>query len=154
MKSVQNIHWKEWCWSWSCNTLATWCEELTHWKWTWFWARFQKSSFLDFKVGYVLSVQLLSHVRFFETPWTAAHQSSLSISNSQSLLKLISIESVMPCNHFILCRPLLLPPSIFPSIRVFLNESLLCIFWPEYWSFSFSISPSNEYSRLISFKMD
>ena len=88
------------------------------------------------------------------TPWTAAHQASLSIDNSQSLLKLMSIESVMPSNHLILCRPLLLPPSIFPSIRVFSNESVLRIRWPKYWSFSLNISPSNEYSGLISFRMD
>ena len=98
------------------------------------------------------SVQLLSHVLLFATPWTTARQAFLSITNSQSLLKLMSIESVMPSNHLILCRPLLLPPSIFPSIRVFSNESVLCIRWPEYWSFSFSISPSN--SGLISFRMD
>ena len=88
------------------------------------------------------------------TPWTAAHLASLSITNSRSLLRLMSIESVMPSNHLILCRPLLLPPSIFPSIRVFSNESVLCIRWPKYWSFNFSISPSNEYSGLISFRMD
>ena len=88
------------------------------------------------------------------TPWTAACQASLSITNSQSLLKLVSIESVMPSNHLILCRPLLFWPSIFPSIRVISNESVLCIRWPNYWSFSFSISPSNEYSGLISFRMD
>ena len=87
------------------------------------------------------------------TPWTAACQASLSITNSQSLLKLMSIESVMPSSHLILCHPLLLPPSIFPSIRVFSNESVLCIRWPKDWSFSFSISPSNEYSILISFRM-
>ena len=87
------------------------------------------------------------------TPWTAALQASLSITNSRSLLRLMSIESVMPSNHLILCRPLLLPPSIFPSIRVFSNESVLCITWPKYWSFSFSISLSNEYSGLISFGM-
>ena len=92
------------------------------------------------------SVQLLSHVRLFAAPWTAARQASMSITNSQSLLKHMSIESVMPSNHLILCHLLLLPPSIFPSIRVFSNESVLCIRWPEYWSFSFSISPSNEYS--------
>ena len=85
---------------------------------------------------------------------TAAHQASLSITNSQSLLKLMSIESVMPSNHLILCCPLLLPPSIFPSIRVFSSESVLRIKWPKYWSFNFSISPSNEYSGLISFRMD
>ena len=99
-------------------------------------------------------VQLLSHVRLFATPWTAALQASLSITNSQSLLKLMSIESVMPCNHLILCCPLLLPPSIFPSIWIFSSESVLCIRWPKYWSFSFSISPSNEYSGLISYRMD
>ena len=100
------------------------------------------------------SVQSLSHVRLFATPWTAARQASLSITNSWSLLKLLSIESVIPSNHLILCCHLLLPPSIFPSIRVFSNESVLCIRWPKYWSFSFSISPSNEYSGLISFRMD
>ena len=99
------------------------------------------------------SVQSLSHVRFFATPWTAAHQASLFITNSQSLLKLMSFELVMSSNHFILCH-LLLPPSIFPSIRVFSNESVLHIRWPKYWSFSFSISPSNEYSGMISFTMD
>ena len=99
-------------------------------------------------------VQSLSHVRLFVTPWTAAHQASLSITNSQSLLKLMSIESVMPFNHLIFCHPLLLPPSIVPSIRVFSNESVLCIRWPKYWSFSFSISPSNEYSGPISFRVD
>ena len=100
------------------------------------------------------SVQLLSRVRFFVTPWTAVDQASLSITNSWSLLKLMSIESVMPFNHLILCYPLLLLPSIFPSIRIFSNESALHIKWPKYWSFSFSISPSNEYSGLISFRMD
>ena len=100
------------------------------------------------------SVQSLSHVRLFVTPWTAARQVSLSITNCQSLLKLMSIESMMPSNHLILCRPLLLPPSIFSSIRVFSNESALCIRWRKYWSFSFSISPSNEHSGLISFRMD
>ena len=100
------------------------------------------------------SVKLLSPVWLFVTPWTAAHQASLSITNSWSLLKLMSIESVMPSNHLILCHPLLLLPSIFPSIRVFSNESALCIRWPKYWSSSFNISPSNEYSGLISFRMD
>ena len=99
------------------------------------------------------SVQSLSRVWLFATPWTAACQASLSITNSQSLFRLMSIESVMPSNHLILCRPLLLP-SIFPSIRVFSNESVLHIRSPNYWSSSFSISPSNEYSRLISFRMD
>ena len=87
-------------------------------------------------------------------PWTAARQASMFITNSWSLLTLMSTESVMPSNHFILCHPLLLPPSIFPSIRVFSNESVLRIRWPKYWSFSFNISPSNEYSGLISFRMD
>ena len=100
------------------------------------------------------SVQSLSRVRLFATPWTAAHQASLSITNFRSLLKLTSIKSVMPSNHLILCCPLLLLPSIFPSIRVFPNESVLHIRWPKYWRFSFSISPSNEYSGLISFRMD
>ena len=100
------------------------------------------------------SVQLLSRVRLFETPWTTARQASLSITNSQSLPKLMSIESVMPSNHLILHHALLLLPSIFPSIRVFSNESILCIRWPKYWSFSFSISPSNEHPGLISFRMD
>ena len=100
------------------------------------------------------TVQLLSHVQLFATPWTAACRASLSITNSQSLLKLMSIESVMPSNHLILCRPLLLLPSITPSIKVFSNESVLLIRWPKYWSFSFSISPSNEFSGLISFRID
>ena len=100
------------------------------------------------------SVQSLSLVRLFVTPWTAARQASLSITNSWSLLKLMSIESVMPSNHLILCCPLLLLPSIFPSIRVFSNESVLCIRWPKYWSFSFSISLCNEYLGLISFRID
>ena len=101
----------------------------------------------------ISSVQSLSRVQLFETPWTAAHQASMSITNSRSLLKLMSVDLVMPSNHLILCLPLLLLPSIFPSIRVFPNESVLPIRWPEYWSFSFSISPSNEYSGLISFRM-
>ena len=96
----------------------------------------------------------LSHVQLFVTPWTAASQASLSITIFQSLLKLMSIKLVMPSNHLILCCPLLLPPSVFPSIRVFSSESVLCIRWPKYWSFSFSISPYNEYSVLISFRMD
>ena len=100
------------------------------------------------------SVQSLSRVWLFAIPWTAAHQASLSITNSQSLPKLMSIESVMLYNHFIFCRPLLLLPSIFPSIMVFSNESALRIRWPKYWSFSFSISPSNEHPGLISFRMD
>ena len=102
----------------------------------------------------ISSVQSLSRVRLFETPWTAACQASLPITNSWHLLKLMSIKSVMPSNHLILCRPLLLLPSIFPRITVFSNESVLCIRWPKYWSFSFSISLSNEYSGLISFRID
>jgi len=98
---------------------------------------------------------LVTHLRLtIWTPWTAAHQASLSITNSWSLLKLMSIKSVMPSNHLILCHPLLLLASVFLIIRVFSNESVLHIRWPKYWSFSFSISPSNEYSRLISFRMD
>ena len=104
--------------------------------------------------SFYLSVQLLSHVRLFVTPWTAACRASLSITMSWSLLRLMSIELVMPSNHLILCHPLLLLPSIFPSIKVFSSESILCIRWPKHWSFSFSISPSSEYSGLISFRMD
>ena len=100
-----------------------------------------------------LSVQLLSHVRLFATPWTAAHQTSLSITSSQSLLKLMSTESMMPSSHLIICCPLLLS-SVFPSIRDFSSESVLLIRWPKYWNFSFSISPFNEYSGLTSFRMD
>ena len=99
-------------------------------------------------------VQLLSHIQFFVTPWTAAHQASLSITNSWSLPKLMPMESVMPSNHLILCRPLLLLPSILPSIRVFSKESVLCIKWTKCWSFSFSISPSSEHSGLIFFRTD
>ena len=106
-------------------------------------------SFLTFS-----SDQSFSHVRLFVAPWTAARQASLSITNSRSSPKLMSIELVMPSSHLILCQPLLLPPSIFSSIRVFSNDAVLCIRWPEYWSFSFSISPSNEYSGLISLRMD
>ena len=104
--------------------------------------------------GAFSSVQLLNCVQLFVTPWIVAHQASLSITNTWSLLKLMSIELVMPSNHLILCRLPLLPPSIFLSIRVFSNESALCIRWPKYWSFSFSISPSTEYSGLISFRTD
>ena len=102
----------------------------------------------------ISSVQLLSHVRLFVTPWTTAHQTSLSITNSCSLPKPMSIESVMPSNHLILCHPLLLLPSIFPSIRVFSNESAIRIRWPKYWSFSFNISPANEHPGLISFRLN
>ena len=117
------------------------------------WVLWQECHLLLLK-DVISSVQSLSHVLLFVTPWTAACQASLSITNSRSLLKLTSIESVMPSNHLILCRPLLLLHSIFPSIRVFSNESALRIRWPKYWSFSFSISPSNEYSGLISFRID
>ena len=108
---------------------------------------------LEEKSDKCVVVQLLSHVRIFATPWTAALQASLSFTISWSLLKFMSIESVMPSNHLILCHPLLLLPLIFPSIRVFSNESVLHIRWPKYWSFSFSISPSSEHSGLISFRM-
>ena len=117
-------------------------------RWVWLFG------FLKALLRYFSSVQSLSHVRLFATPWTAAHQASLSITNSRSLLKLMPIESVMPSNHLILCQPLLLLPSISPSIRVFSNESVLPIRWSKYWSFGFSIVPSNEYSGLISFMMD
>ena len=108
--------------------------------------------FLELNLDVV--VQLLNHVRLFAAPWTTAHEASLSCTVSRSLLKFMSIESVMPSNHLILCRPLLVLPSIFPSIRVFFNGSALCIRWPKYWNFSLSISPSNEYSGLISFMTD
>ena len=101
-----------------------------------------------------IPVQLLSRVRLFATPWTTAHQASLSITNSRSPPKPMSIESVMPSNYLILCCPLLLLPSIFPSIKAFSNDSALCIKWPKYWGFSFNISPSNEHPGLISFRMD
>ena len=103
---------------------------------------------VKYQLKCISSIQLLSHVRLFATPWTTAHQASLSITNSQSSPKPMSIESVMPSNHLILCYPLLFLPSIFPSIRVFSNESALCIRRPKYWSFSFNISPSNEYPGL------
>ena len=115
--------------------------------------RVENNKLFPQKILQFSSVQLLSYVRLFATPWTAACQASLSIANSESLLKLMSIESVMPSNHLIICHPLL-RPSIFSSIRVFSNESVLHIRWPKYWNFSFSISPSNEYSGLISFRMD
>ena len=118
------------------------------------WSQTQKAYIIWFPYIKFSSIQSLSGVWLFVTPWTAARQASLSITNSWSLLKLMSIESVMPSNHLILCHPLLLLPSVFPSIRVFSNESVLCIRWPDYWSFSFSCSPSNEYSGLISFRMD
>ena len=113
-----------------------------------------KCGFCDRGTDIFLVVQLLSCVQLFATPWTTAHQASLSITNSWSLRKLMSIELVMPSNHLILCCPLLLPPSMFPSSRVFSNKLALHIRWPKYWSFSFSISPSNEYSGLISFRIN
>ena len=113
-----------------------------------------EEKFGSFYIYDISSVQLLSCVRLFVTPWTAARQASLSITNSRSLPKLMSIELVMPSNHLILCLPVRLLPSIFPSIRVFSNESALRMRWPKYWSFSFNISPSNEHSGLISFRMD
>ena len=129
-----------------------------HWKWRFWLALFIKSGIFqnikELNIDQFSSVQLLSHVQLFVTLWTAACQASLSITNSRSLLKLMSTKSVMPSNHLILCHPLLLLPSIFPSIRVFSNESVLRIRWPMYWSFSFTNSPSNEYSGLISFRMD
>ena len=112
------------------------------------------SSWSQFFILQFSSVQLLSHVQLLATPWTAAHLASLSITSSWSLLTLMSIELVMPSNHLILCHLLLLPPLFFPSVRVFSSESVLCIRWPNYWSFRFSLSPSNEYSGLISFRMD
>ena len=123
---------------WSCSPIPTVYKSL----------KFRESA------CYHCSVQSLNCVWLFVAPWTAACQASLSITNSQGLLKLMSIESVIPSNHLILCCPLLLLPSIFPNIRVFSNESALCIRWPKYWSFNFSISPSNEYSGLISFRID
>ena len=114
----------------------------------------QRNIALFFNNFHSSSVQSLSCVWLFVTPWTAACQASLAIASFQSLLKLMSIESVMPSNHLILCHPLLLLPSIFPSTRAFSNELVLCIIWPKYWSFSFIISPSNEYSGLIPFRMD
>ena len=123
--------------------------------WDGFWkARFEGRAFGLYSEFQFSSVQSLSHVRLFATPWTAARPASLSITNSQSLPKPMSIVLVMPSNHLILCHPLLLVPSVFPSIRVFSSESVLRIKWPKYWSFSFNISPSNEHPGLISFGMD
>ena len=107
-----------------------------------------------YSLKFVVVVQLLSHVQLFATPWTGLHQATLSFTISQSLLRFMSTELVMSLNHLILCHPLLLLTSIFPSIRVFPNESAFCIRWPKYWHFSFSISPSNEYLGLISFRID
>ena len=120
---------------------------------TWKQPRCQSTAEWIKKLRYI-SIQFFSRVRLFVTPWTTACQASLSITNSWSLHKLMSITLVMPSNHFLLCRPLLLPPSIFSSIRVFSSELVFCIRWPMYWSFSFSIGPSNEYSGLVSYRMD
>ena len=114
-------------------------------------------SYINYKIDHIKtfsSVQSLNHVQLFATPWTAEYQASLSITNSQSLLKLMSIESVIPSNNLILCRPLLFLPSVFLSIWVFSDESVLSVRWPKYWNFSFSISPSSEHSGLISFRID
>ena len=131
-----------------CGALAT-LGFLTPW-----WSQSFKKKYSRRTQPMFSSVQFSHSVQLFATPWISAHQASLSITNSQSLLKLMSIESVMPSNHLILCHPRLLPPSIFPSIRIFSNESVLCIRWPKYCSFSFRISPSNEYLGLISFRTD
>ena len=135
---------------WKCRIRSAY--RKSSWKWV-SNGSLHRSSELEVWAAFVV-VQSFSHVWLFANPWTAAHQASLSFSISWSLLKLMSIESVMPCNHLVLCRPLLLQPSIFPSIRVFSNKSALHIRWPKYWSFSFSISPSSEYSGLISFRID
>ena len=135
------------CWKALPKQLATQCDPRLH---------IQVSNIRDLTSceGYQFnSVQSLSHVRLFATPWTAAQQASLSITNSRRLPRLMSIESVMPSNHLIFCHPLLLPPSIFPSIRVFSNESALHIRWTKDWSFSFSIIPFKEHPGLISFRM-
>ena len=117
------------------------------------WSLFPTDIVFQYSVQFS-SVQSLSRVRIYVTPWIAAQQASMSITNSRSLLKLMSIKAVMPSNHLILCHPLLLLPSIIPNIGVFSSESVIHIRWPKYWSFSFSISPSREYSGLISFRMD
>ena len=126
------------------------------WKWLWETGKVFtcKNNDKNHKMIKLSSVQSLRHIWLFVTPWTAALQASMSITNSWSLLKLMFFKSVMPSNHLILCRPLLLLPPVFASIRVFSSESVLHIKWPKYWSFSFSISPSSEYSGLISFRMD
>ena len=144
-----------WVFAWGWGTVVDSYTCPTHWPWPWVAPEcvqlivFSKNFF-----SVSCSVWSLSCVWLFATPWTAARKASLSINNSKSLLKLMSIEPVMPSNHLILCRPFLLPPSIFPSIRVFPSESVLFIKWPKHWSFSFNISPSSEYSGLISFRMD
>ena len=143
------------CWAffafWA-NPTWLWCMILLIYCWIWF-ANILLRIFAPMFTG-ISSVQSLSYVQLFATPWIAAHQASLSITNSRSLPKLTSIESMMPSSHLILCHPLLLLPSIPPSIRVFSNESALRMRWPKYWSFTFSINPSNEHPGLISFRMD
>ena len=138
------------------NVLSIWNDNhLLFIKWKWIITKIFILFILSrLRRSSVQSVWLLSHVRLFATPWTVSHQTSLSITNSWDLLKLMSIELVMPSNHLILCHPLLLPPSTFPSIRVFSDESVIRIRWPKYWSFSSRISLSNAYSGLISFRMD
>ena len=153
--------------SWVSLCFLYWYLKSTRWKQSWKLAVLIRQQFVFLKLLPLKfvhksrrnrtcskTVQSYSHNQLFATPWTAAGLASLSIINSHSLLKLMSIESVMPSNHLILCCPLLLLPSVFPSIRVFSNESVLHIRWPKYWSFSFSISPSNEYSGLISFRIE
>ena len=137
------------------NNIVCFKQETDHWK-LHYWGT-QEEITWAVVISWIMHALQFSSVAqscLFETPWTAAHQASLSITNSWSLLKLMSIESVMPSNHLLLCHSLLLLPSIFPSIRVFSNESILHIRWPKYWSFSFNISPSNEHSGLSSFRMD
>ena len=134
-------------WTYELFIINIWCLNYNRYK-------VKSESLMGRNLVSILVVQSLSHIWLFVTPWTAAHEASLSITTSRSLLKLMTIELVMPSNHFIFYHPLLLPSSTLPSIRVFSKELTLCIRWPKYWSFSFSIGPSNEYSRLISFRMD
>ena len=138
------------------HSLSQWKSQFFHWLAAWIWpCHLDTVALISLPVGIKLSsVQSLNHVWLFATPWTAVLQDSLSTTNSRSLLKLMSIESVMASSHLILCGPLLLLPLIPPSIRVFANESTLRMRWPKYWSFSFSISPSSEYSGLIFFRVD
>ena len=149
--SLHTQHWQEW------GAIGTFIHFFQECEVVQVWTTWEKSLPLSFQGDNMLtlsSVQSLSHVRLFATPWTAARQASLSITNFQSLLKLMPIESVMPSSHLILCCPLLLLPPIPPSIRVFSNESTLRMRWPKYWSFSFGISPSSEHPGLVSFRMD
>ena len=144
--------------SFPCPYLPVWADRWIDWflpttDYPYDWERFNLSQFI-ICVFQICSVQSLRRVRLFASSWTAARQTCLAITNSRSLLKLMSIESVMPSNHLNFRHPLVLPPSVFPSIRVFSSESVFCIRWPKYWSCSFSISPSNEYSGLISFRID